>query len=224
MSGATLICPAESTLAAKRFAQSGVYFLQELPRETGCIKIGWSENVTSRIASLQTGNSKKLHLLFVLEGNASDERRLHRWFSEYRTIGEWFLCVGEVKDFVDAVLDRLRPAPIGCAMRGQWDVPCLGRLVTSHDGVYETVTCEAHVWNGPYNKIRIRAELFGQDLERSAWQTEDCAMKGHLNAPCLGRRVFKHDVGVVTCEAHAFGGPYERIFQMGEASGGMVKP
>lgn len=66
--------------------------------------------------------------------------------------------------------------------------------------------------------------MAGEQIERSAWETEDCAMIGHLGAPCLGRRVFNRDIGMATCEAHAFGGPYETIFKMGEASGSKLNP
>ncbi len=65
-----------------------VYFL--LDTGTGSIKIGWSRNVSSRVAALQVANSSKLILLGTWPGPMEEEKRHHDLFQEYRQSGEWF--------------------------------------------------------------------------------------------------------------------------------------
>ena len=66
-----------------------LYFIQE--GLNGSIKIGLAKNPNDRLASLQTGNSKKLRILWFCEPKSrSVERDLHRIFNSYRLSGEWF--------------------------------------------------------------------------------------------------------------------------------------
>jgi len=56
-------------------------------------KIGKADNVGTRIKQLQTGSSHKLKIIHEIEcyGNAHVmESILHKRFSSFRTIGEWF--------------------------------------------------------------------------------------------------------------------------------------
>lgn len=54
------------------------------------IKIGCSENPTSRILSLMAWSPFDLKLLADVDGTADDERALHAHFIEHRARGEWF--------------------------------------------------------------------------------------------------------------------------------------
>lgn len=54
-------------------------------------KIGYTNGeLSTRIASIQTGCPFKLELLFTIDGDVDKERMLHRQFSLYRGVGEWF--------------------------------------------------------------------------------------------------------------------------------------
>lgn len=53
-------------------------------------KIGYSENPTARLATLQTGCPYPLTLAATVVGGVEQERQLHQDFSEYRLQGEWF--------------------------------------------------------------------------------------------------------------------------------------
>lgn len=54
------------------------------------IKVGRAVNVRKRIASLQTGNPRKLELLHVVPGGSHLEWQLHRRPHGHRLVGEWF--------------------------------------------------------------------------------------------------------------------------------------
>ena len=55
------------------------------------IKIGKSKNPKKRVNQLQTSNTNKLQILYVLE-NVEDffEREIHQTCSRYHINGEWF--------------------------------------------------------------------------------------------------------------------------------------
>lgn len=75
---------------------SCVYFARAGDR----IKIGWSRQVASRLAHLQTGNATPIELLGVLPGARSKERELHDRFADARVAGEWFEATPELLDFI----------------------------------------------------------------------------------------------------------------------------
>lgn len=89
--------------------QGHVYFV----RAGEAIKIGFSTNTPSRIASLQTSNAEQLELLGSIPGTPEDERELHERFCHFRIRGEWFRDADEIVDYVhDKTWRRPRlPAP-----------------------------------------------------------------------------------------------------------------
>lgn len=66
----------------------------------GYIKIGWSDNIRTRLKSLQQALPETLLLHATMPGSVDDERALHRRFSEYSTRGEWFRRCGELVAFI----------------------------------------------------------------------------------------------------------------------------
>lgn len=57
----------------------------------GYYKIGYTRGpVGKRLRELQTGNPVKLRIEMTLTGTERDEQRLHKVFSDKRTVGEWF--------------------------------------------------------------------------------------------------------------------------------------
>lgn len=76
-----------------------VYFIQA--GEGGPIKIGLTEDVTKRVAALQTGNPEKLAVLLTIPGGPKEERRMHRMFSYARITGEWFRPVPKLLRFIE---------------------------------------------------------------------------------------------------------------------------
>lgn len=66
----------------------GVYVLR--CSETGRYKIGYSSDVSDRIATLQTGSAPDLELALVVPGDREREHGLHALFAHRRDRGEWF--------------------------------------------------------------------------------------------------------------------------------------
>lgn len=77
-----------------------IYFVQ---RADGAIKIGTTEHYHQRKWELQAKYGK-LSLLGTMDGDRSDEKRLHQQFSEHRVIGtdgiEWFYPVTSITAFI----------------------------------------------------------------------------------------------------------------------------
>jgi len=65
-----------------------VYFIQGLCG--GAIKIGYSVDPAKRLKALQTGYPDTLTILFMVPGNESTERQVHKEFETSKLKGEWF--------------------------------------------------------------------------------------------------------------------------------------
>lgn len=79
----------------------GVYVIQVGPLgEMDPIKIGVSDNVRTRLDSMQTGLPWPIRLLFVLDGDRDREGVFHRRFSKDRMMGEWFRPGVELRKWV----------------------------------------------------------------------------------------------------------------------------
>lgn len=76
----------------------GVYFVEAVG--TSRIKIGVARRLRDRIQGLQTASPVPLRLLGFVDGDDEEERRLHRAFGAYRTIGEWFEAAAEIVEYI----------------------------------------------------------------------------------------------------------------------------
>lgn len=59
------------------------------------IKIGKAKNPEKRLGEIQTGNGRPLELLWKIpckneKASLALEQRLHVWYGDYQTVGEWF--------------------------------------------------------------------------------------------------------------------------------------
>lgn len=89
------------SIAARR--PGFIYFIQEADSSPGRFagfKIGMSDNVSRRLAELQTGNPRELVCYkFVKSSNmAIDEAYLHKKYVAKRVHGEWFALAAEEVD------------------------------------------------------------------------------------------------------------------------------
>jgi hypothetical protein len=65
---------------------------------TGTVKIGKSNDVGARIASLQTSNAHELRLIAHLRGDVESD--LHSQLAAHRLSGEWFRLTPEVRNAI----------------------------------------------------------------------------------------------------------------------------
>lgn len=85
---------------AREYNGKYVYFVQQ--GLTGNIKIGYSENLKSRISTLQTSSPEKLRLLHAIPASGQqDETRFHEMFKHKRSHGEWFEYCADIISFIE---------------------------------------------------------------------------------------------------------------------------
>ena len=70
-----------------------VYFIKAENR----LKIGYAEDPSKRIPSIQTSSPFQLEVLLIIDGDYSVERDLHQRFQDFRVSGEWFEFNNEIK-------------------------------------------------------------------------------------------------------------------------------
>jgi hypothetical protein len=80
----------------KAFAGMGIIYLVEAVG-SGLAKIGWTTDLETRVASLQTSSPHILAVLATRLGPISAERSLHEQFASLRVHGEWFRLTEEVR-------------------------------------------------------------------------------------------------------------------------------
>lgn len=86
-------------MAYKKRYPGFVYFIQG--ESGGPIKIGYTQDIKSRLTSLQTGCPETLKLLLAIPGKIADEQKIHAELDPYRMRGEWFSPS-------DGVLEKMR--------------------------------------------------------------------------------------------------------------------
>ena len=80
-----------------------VYLIQN--NQTGNVKIGSSDKVPQRLATLQAASPQKLQLLKIYtDCDIHDEKYLHRHFAKSRVFGEWFQADILTGDQIDTAI------------------------------------------------------------------------------------------------------------------------
>lgn len=82
-----------------RKGQFFIYFI----RADNAVKIGIARDPKDRLATLQTAQPGRLHLMAVMPGGRRKEQALHRKFRHRAVDGEWFTYFGEVADYIEDV-------------------------------------------------------------------------------------------------------------------------
>lgn len=70
-------------------------------REANAVKIGSSIDPYARLPEIQHGCPLLITIEAVMPGDASEEFRLHRWFTEERIRGEWFTITEEIERLIE---------------------------------------------------------------------------------------------------------------------------
>lgn len=92
-----------------------VYFIAPSDCAQSWVKIGFTTgSVYARCQSLQTGCPFPLNVLTFACGTLDDELALHRRFSAYRGVGEWFALEGSLQGYIHNLMTLdtpMGPAP-----------------------------------------------------------------------------------------------------------------
>lgn len=80
---------------------SYIYIIANL--EFKVCKIGFSNNVHSRLIQIQTGCPFPLKIYKIFKGTMKQEKRLHQKYKDFRLSGEWFRFDGILKNNIDVM-------------------------------------------------------------------------------------------------------------------------
>ena len=86
-----------------------IYFLKANDK----IKIGYADDPSKRIPSIQTSSPFELEVLLIIDGNYDKERELYKKFQKHRTQGEWFDLEGPIQTFIKENLEFDRKYEFG---------------------------------------------------------------------------------------------------------------
>lgn len=73
-----------------------IYFIKANEK----VKIGYANDPSQRIPSIQTSSPYELEVLLIIDGNFDKEHELHQRFQKMRTSGEWFEFGEPIKSFI----------------------------------------------------------------------------------------------------------------------------
>lgn len=76
-----------------------VYFI----KQGDYVKIGFTNRFKTRLNQLQVSSPIKLEVLAIIDGDKTDEQKLHEQFKHIASNGEWFMQCDELKSFIDSL-------------------------------------------------------------------------------------------------------------------------
>lgn len=106
----------------ERSSAMPVYFITDDEK----VKIGYSEDPSKRLSSLQTGHPRRLKIILqITTGDYEEDRRLekyyHNKFDEYRDDREWFSVQGRLAEFIrQFAYQRIGIGPVGAIEDTYW--------------------------------------------------------------------------------------------------------
>lgn len=119
---------------------------------TNRIKIGYTQNLKERSASIQTGCPYPIKVLTTWPGQTWMEKEIHKYFSKFRCSGEWFEIEPLNLEDIERVLNTIKES--GRKARKEKRV-ISKRLITKLHGLdgfaVDPIRISAHTW-----RIRIR--------------------------------------------------------------------
>ena len=64
------------------------------------LKIGTTDNLKLRFKNIQSSNPKELRIVATLNGDYTEETKLHHKFNNIRNRGEWFYYTEKLKNYI----------------------------------------------------------------------------------------------------------------------------
>jgi len=149
-----------------------IYFVRVVGHEP--IKIGFSEDVSRRLAAFRTHHWGNVEVLLVMPGLRDDEKAIHQRFEPHRIRGEWFMPAPDVVRFVEDNRHRHVPewedaAPV-VMQRAMGTRECLGCGLCYGVGEERTHARHHREWlaaSAVHGRIRAYAEL--ERAKELAW-------------------------------------------------------
>ena len=95
-----------------------IYFIRS--GKEGPVKIGYTrdeQSILRRLAAIQVGNPEPITLLCFMDGEKTDEKKLHHKLKSHRVGGEWFAPSREVMYLLDMAIHEGAPEVLGPLMR-----------------------------------------------------------------------------------------------------------
>jgi hypothetical protein len=83
----------------------------------GPVKIGYSDDVASRLLKMQADNHERLTILRLFEGGVIEEAMLHEWFADNWLHGDWFGFSKAMLDDLGLQEVRTKPDELTTALR-----------------------------------------------------------------------------------------------------------
>ncbi len=76
-----------------------IYFI----KSKNLVKIGFSQDLKNRCATLKTMSPISPQLIYTLKGSVDKEKEIHRRFNHLRHHGEWFRYTDEIRNYIDSM-------------------------------------------------------------------------------------------------------------------------
>ena len=97
-----------------------IYFIRG--KESGNIKIGFSNMPKKRKTNLQTAHYEELEFIGFMNGSREDEARIHEMFTKFRIRGEWYRPAPDLIDFVTKSASKSETNRISSLGKGEYRI------------------------------------------------------------------------------------------------------
>ena len=105
-----------------------IYFIQQ--NKKGPVKIGYTENLKTRITDLQVASPNKLILLGTVGGDRYVEKQIHQHLRFYHIGGEWFRASSFVLEYIYS-LPNYKPEHLDMPKRKEQPIISLSSIKTA---------------------------------------------------------------------------------------------
>lgn len=145
-----------------------IYFVE---RADGLIKIGKAKDYRRRVGQLQSEYGR-LKIRGLVEGDYSEERKLHRQFANLRIIGEWFRADESLLHFIAEHGQRITYTQVQYHNAPNRKPQPLQNPVTQADEIdalkkeLQTAKDEICRWQGMMDGMDFYVELLKKDIDR----------------------------------------------------------
>ena len=125
------------------------------------LKIGFSNNPSSRVSALQTSNPYDLEIVLLIDGSRIEELKLQHHFSIMAKRGEWFQYGPELKEYVQKNQYRNRTYEFGLEYKNFTQKQQLKRLRRQDNITAKELAAKLNVTQQAVSRMEL-AEIEGR--------------------------------------------------------------